>query len=61
MDLSIELQISHLEAGYEKHTSVILLVAAQENYRTFLRPVLTFNIVMLRSDEEKATKSLKRL
>lgn len=57
MHLSMELQMSHLASGWEKHTSVILLEAALGKYLTFFNPVLTFKMLMLNSELEKATRS----
>jgi len=41
--------------------SVILLFVALENYLTFFKPVFAFNKVIVRSEVEKATKSLNLL
>jgi len=61
MHLSRLLQMSHLWSGWEKHKSVILFSAAASNSLTFFKPVLALRIVMVRSDDDNATRSLKRL
>lgn len=61
MLLSREEQITHLQSGWEKQISVILLLAAYLNDLTLTKPDLAFIIVKDMSVSEKANKSFNLL